>query len=232
MHHHTITPSQYPDYDSCTLCGSLLRRGGIDAEAVYGGDYWNREGHSTLREQIYNIQDYPNEVGETKAEAVLKHLGHGAAALEIACAPGVLLRSLRRRYVYVDGIEYDSRYREEIEAISGCAARDLYFGSFPSITSTLAPKSYDAIIGLDILEHLEDGKAAVREVRRLLRPGGVAVFMLPALFDDGRWNPAFLHPEHLAIYSQSYLREWFGEMFSHVAFDRWIVGHEVVIGRV
>jgi ubiquinone/menaquinone biosynthesis C-methylase UbiE len=44
----------------------------------------------------------------------------------------------------------------------------------------LADVSADVIVATDILEHLDDDLAALREFRRVLRPGGYAVITVPA----------------------------------------------------
>lgn len=232
MHAHTLTLApDYPDYDRCTQCGSLFRRDPVDHDALYGSGYWDREGHSTLEEQVYNVSQFKNEAGETKIDAVMKWLPQYSAlsvGIEIGCAPGILLREMTRRFGRCAGFEYDGSYEERIRAITGDGP-SLFFGSFPELGRFWPGDWIDGIVGMDILEHAEDGHAFMAEVHRLLKPGGVCVLMLPILMDDGVPLPERMYvDEHLAIYSQKYLREWFGEMFSSVEFDRWLPGHEVV----
>jgi SAM-dependent methyltransferase len=40
--------------------------------------------------------------------------------------------------------------------------------------------TFDVVTALDLLEHLDDDAAAMGEIRRVLRPGGIAVLTLPA----------------------------------------------------
>ncbi len=40
--------------------------------------------------------------------------------------------------------------------------------------------SVDLITALDVLEHIEDDRAALREIQRVLRPGGVLLATVPA----------------------------------------------------
>jgi SAM-dependent methyltransferase len=44
----------------------------------------------------------------------------------------------------------------------------------------LARESFDAVIASDVLEHIADDRSAVAEVARVLRPGGVFLFTVPA----------------------------------------------------
>ena len=67
------------------------------------------------------------------------------------------------------------------EAVGFCRVRghqDLVQGAATQLP--FADASFDAITALDILEHLDDDAAAVRELARILRPGGLLVFTAPA----------------------------------------------------
>lgn len=67
-----------------------------------------------------------------------------------------------------------------------------------------ATGAFDAVLALDVLEHLDDDVAAMREIRRILRPGGVAVISVPA--HPALWSPhdAVLH--HRRRYRREELR--------------------------
>jgi len=43
-----------------------------------------------------------------------------------------------------------------------------------------ADQSFDAVLALDVLEHLEDENWALKEIERVLKPGGIVIVMVPA----------------------------------------------------
>jgi SAM-dependent methyltransferase len=72
------------------------------------------------------------------------------------------------------------------------------------LNSGIADASFDAVVALNVLEHIEDHGAAVREIARILKPGGVFVCEVPAgpsLYDG---FDAFLL--HFRRYGRSELR--------------------------
>ena len=48
-----------------------------------------------------------------------------------------------------------------------------------SAMASVADAKYDAIIACDVLEHVPDDRAALRELHRILRAGGVAILTVP-----------------------------------------------------
>jgi SAM-dependent methyltransferase len=101
------------------------------------------------------------------------------------------------------------------------------------ITDIDAPSaSYDVILCSHVLEHVDDDRRAMRELRRILRPGGWAILLVP--IDDSRdetyEDPAIVTPEerlrayrdadHLRLYGRDFAMRLAGAGF-HVTVDRW-----------
>lgn len=68
-----------------------------------------------------------------------------------------------------------------------------------------ADRSFDAVLALDVLEHVDDDAAASRELARTVRPGGVAVVTVPAL--AWLWSPHDDVNHHRRRYTPGMLRE-------------------------
>jgi ubiquinone/menaquinone biosynthesis C-methylase UbiE len=94
--------------------------------------------------------------------------------LDVGCGTGALMKELRP-FGNVYGLDFSE------EAIHFCKQRgekNLFLGS---ITKIPFPDNYfDAVVALDVLEHVEDDTKALSEIRRVLKNGGTAVIFVPA----------------------------------------------------
>ena len=80
---------------------------------------------------------------------------------------------IRERAPGVTTSQYDAN-RKNGEVVDGVRYEDL-------TSLTFGTGEFDCVIALDILEHIPDYRAALREIARVLRPGGRAVTTFPWL---------------------------------------------------
>ena len=96
--------------------------------------------------------------------------------LEVGCGGGQYLRMLRqhRPDLAMHGIDLDP-------AAVGIAAQDRQCAVVCASAGQLPyqPEQFSAVVGLDILEHVDDPLLAVREVHRVMGKGGVGCFYVP-----------------------------------------------------
>lgn len=106
---------------------------------------------------------------------LLRELGVDRAGtiVEVGSGSGALLARLRdlTPAARVVGVEPDAELRERARV--RVPEADLVAGSADALP--LADASADAVVLRFVLQHLADPVAALREARRVLRPGGVAV---------------------------------------------------------
>jgi SAM-dependent methyltransferase len=110
--------------------------------------------------------------------------GPAPVILEVGCSSGFCLEELRRElpHAQVVGTDY---VRGPLEVLAR-RVRDLPLLQFDLVHCPLADNSVDVVVLLNVLEHIEDDAAALRQVQRILRPGGAVVIEVPAgphLFD-------------------------------------------------
>lgn len=227
-HQHIFTPSDKKDYEVCQECGSYHSIAQESPESIYGGDYWNPEnGRSTLEEQIGNLIE-TETCGISKVDKILQFVPECKTVLEIACAPGVLLNKLSELGYEAWGVEPNEGY---IGFITDQAKKaNVVLGYFPQCFKNSVSEIFDCIIGMDIFEHIDDYDTFIKSVRRLLTPGGTAIFMSPIILEDGLYRERDFKPdEHCWIFTKKFLDPYLKGLFSSVLWDRWQDGHELFI---
>lgn len=93
--------------------------------------------------------------------------------LDVGCGTGALLRELDV-YGKVQGLDFSTR------AVSFCKERGILNVEQGSATEiSYASNTYDLVLALDILEHIDDDKKALNEISRVLKPNGHAIIFVP-----------------------------------------------------
>lgn len=94
--------------------------------------------------------------------------------LDIGCGTGGNLETLSG-FGSAEGVDIS------IEALDFCRARGLNnVRQGAAETLPYETGSFDLVTGLDVVEHLDDDVAGLREMRRVLRPGGRTLLFVPA----------------------------------------------------
>jgi len=98
--------------------------------------------------------------------------------LEVGCSSGAMLRAIKKRFssAIVIGSDCISEYLE-------CLAFDLEgvpILQFDMVKCPFPDESIDAVIMLNVLEHIENDIEAVSQAYRILKPGGKLILEVPA----------------------------------------------------
>jgi 2-polyprenyl-3-methyl-5-hydroxy-6-metoxy-1,4-benzoquinol methylase len=106
----------------------------------------------------------------------------GDRVLEIGCGTGTFTRMLLDRASHVTAMDVNPGYTEivrtEVEAPPG-KTLEVRCENFMQTWETLG--SFDAIVMLNVLEHIGDDAFALETLRKLLKPEGRLVLLVPAL---------------------------------------------------
>ena len=98
-----------------------------------------------------------------------------ARILEIGCGTGHNLAMLGQ-FGEVDAVEIDDQSRAIASARLG---RPIFNAPLPALDG-VAEGDYDLIALLDVLEHIDDDRAALASIARRLKPGGRILVAVPA----------------------------------------------------
>ena len=120
-------------------------------------------------------------------------------ALEIGCGRGRYLEMLQQQGWNVEGIE------PAFEPGERCRDRGLHVQTGAFEDFELEKGTYDAVIAWMVIEHLHDPVSALREIRRLLRPGGLLVFSVPNL---ACWETWFFRGYHFILNEPTHLHHF------------------------
>lgn len=136
----------------------------------------------------------------------------GAMALDVGCREGIQTRWLEQRGYRVTAIDKEPQYRaaQRVDIEQGLPFPDAHF---------------DLLWCSEVIEHLHDVPAALREFRRVLKPGGRMVLTTPCsyfwLMRMASWiglSPARLqNPDHKQFFSLADIRQLFpqGEVYGY-----------------
>lgn len=230
-HKHNFRESTKKGYEVCIECGAYHSIQQLPPDEIYVNKaYWGENsGRSTLEQQISNMT-CTDECGISKVDRVMQFVPDGKVALEIACAPGIMLKKLIERGYEAFGIEPSLNY---IEFIANTAiGSKIIHGYFPKVFNQGEHDLFDCIIAMDVAEHVDDYQMFFMAINRLLRNGGTAIIVSPIIYEDGLIRTGeFRADEHAWIFTKKYLEPYLKSIFNEVKFSRWIVSHEIIILR-
>lgn len=134
--------------------------------------------------------------------------------LDVGCGTGSLVLKLARKGYQVVGVDISdscikiTKNRIKKEGLTKSVSVSI--GSATKIN--LPDSSVDGVIAGEVLEHLKDDVAAVREFSRVLKPGGVCIITVPA--DSSKWNME----DDIAGHVRRYTREVLEHLFNSQKF--------------
>jgi SAM-dependent methyltransferase len=98
--------------------------------------------------------------------------GKGGCVLDVSCKEGEILQALKSQGFTVQGTNF-TEDAEEIDGIPIDWGVDLLKGL------PYAAESFDIVLLVEVIEHLENHQVAIAEVARVLKPGGVLILTTP-----------------------------------------------------
>ncbi len=128
-----------------------------------------------------------------KYATVRNLLPRGASVLELGCADGYFSAALMSEGFKVVGLEAQSSFAETARA-RGVDVRNVDLNEVGALASL--GTEFDAVLAMDVLEHLVDPESAVRALATVLKPGGqliitgpnVAYWSMRWMLLTGRWS--------------------------------------------
>ena len=225
-----------PGYGRCPVCETLVsaEMPAVDIAHVvdedrdfYGREYWfsyqqKHLGHPTIVDRARS--DLPERCLYW-LQALLKYRRPPARVLELGSSHGGFVAMLRWAGFDATGLEISpwvvdfARETFGVPVLTG-----------PIEDQAIEPASLDVIALMDVLEHLRDPAATMRQCLRLLKPDGIFLIQTPCYPEGSTYEEMvarseqpleILQPgEHLYLFSQRSIRELFARLGApHTTFE-------------
>ncbi len=120
--------------------------------------------------------------------------------LETGCGSGIFMQRAAMRGWSVHGTEIGAH------ALAAAEARGVRMSDGPLDPENYPPEHFDIVCSIEVIEHLRDPRAELRNVMAVLRPGGLFYVTTPNFnciarrVSPGDWNVAS-YPEHLTYFT-------------------------------
>jgi 2-polyprenyl-3-methyl-5-hydroxy-6-metoxy-1,4-benzoquinol methylase len=224
---------------TCRECGLTYVTPRLRDEAllseVYDEGYWRSDaakdrGYTDYRadEPLY-LKTY-----RRRMSVVERHFDRPGRVLDVGCAAGFFLRVMRDAGWEVTGLEPSEAIRAQAQESLG---KESVHGALLGEVE-LAPGSFDLVTMWDVVEHIPDAVAALREVRRLLAPGGKLLIETQNVDSRAakvlgkRWQH-YKHHEHIYHFNPRTIARLVGDAGFEILENRpWLGGKYVSMGFI
>ena len=101
---------------------------------------------------------------------------NGKSVLDLGCAGGFMAEALDERGATVIGIDPASEAIAAARSHAAANGRDITYDVGVGEALPYSDDSFDAVVCVDVLEHVDDLPKVLAEVARVLKPGGMFLF--------------------------------------------------------
>ncbi len=162
----------------CARCGIIFLHPQPTAEELkelYSAEYFEGGDFRCGHEEGYSDPATLEKMSEPGVLIDIKKLTAGKRFLEVGCAGGAFLNTARKLGFQTHGVELSedaSRFAKQTFGL------DVFTGELAD--AKFPDRSFDVVFMGDVIEHLPNPIATLREVHRLLDKDGVLVMALPS----------------------------------------------------
>lgn len=227
--------------ESCSGCGLFVQNpqpSDAQLAAIYGSNYFiGSSENDSLGAQFDLVKRATASLQLDEIAAYLSKRGQAASGLsllEVGCGHGNMLLEARNKGYQVHGLEYSADAARVANGKLGADA--VRVGAITK--DTFPEQTFDVCILADVIEHVRDPAAFVRDIKRILKAGGVVFIATPSI---ASWSARLLgrhwmeyKPEHLFYFDPGTLTRLLRHAgFGHIEISsgRKVLTADYVIGH-
>lgn len=151
----------------------------FDKYAQRGAYHWASLSNNPWRHHCPTVARY---------QAVLKAMPNwrGVTVVDVGCGDGALAGCLVKAGAILTGVEPEPAGRQLAQ--QAFAKRGLA-GTFVAQLATLPDNAFDVAVCSDVIEHVDQPEELLWEIRRVIKPGGMAVVTTPVRLTETPLDP-------------------------------------------
>jgi 2-polyprenyl-3-methyl-5-hydroxy-6-metoxy-1,4-benzoquinol methylase len=176
----------------CRQCGLVYTSPRQDALAL-------ADGYAEVADVDYASEDSSRSINSYFCLNTLSRFVPAGRLLDVGCAAGYFLNAARLRYE-VQGVELS---RAAVAYARERLALNVFHGTLEA--AALSDDSFDVVTLIDVIEHLDNPRQTLRDIWRILKPGGLLYIVTPdvssnvaRLLGSKWWG---LRPAHVYYFS-------------------------------
>lgn len=153
-----------------------------------------------------------------RKKQIIKYIGHGTILCDIGCGfEGKLLQDLRSSITYGYGFD------KQVKMINDGKIK-LDAADFERDSLNLPDASVDAVTMLAVIEHLEGPNNILKEIFRILKPGGKFILTTPSpagkpVLEFLAFKLKIINQEDIVDHKRYYSKEELGGVLAGAGFD-------------
>lgn len=197
----------------CRAChhGFLVPDQALDAKTYYAENYrqeysHNAEAAATNAREIFEVyRHYQRD----RVEAVSPYLAEATTLMEVGASSGQFLANIKDRVARADAIELDRACCAFMQEELGIRADSEFLRE-----SVFADETYDVVCSFQVMEHVADPVAFLRELHQSAKKGGTIFVEVPNLHDPllsvwkvNSYQKFFYHAAHLHYFTEDSLMQ-------------------------
>lgn len=190
-------------FSKCNQCSMVYLNPRLTVQATY--DFYNSPWNAIYNEQKFDIvsqhTELDDEINRTNLDLILgARQGARGELLEIGFASGVFLRAAKAAGFNVHGLELNEPNYQKVRAELGSTIHnvDLFRANLPA-------DHFDVIYMRDVFEHVPEPKRMLRELQRIMKPGGLVYIEVPNI--EGLIYKV-VKERHVCIFGFEHLNYW------------------------
>ncbi|MEK7208980.1 MAG: class I SAM-dependent methyltransferase [Patescibacteria group bacterium] len=156
-------------------------------------DYFNERPNAYAA--TYQAPTSEGHAFRSRKKSLLRLLGAGTGrVLDVGCGPGVMTKEIAARGWEYYGVDLSPQMVAVVRAkFANRAGINFAVGAVEKLD--FPDHYFDAIVAMGLVEYLADEDAAIRELRRVLKPRGVLIVSIPNWWSPARmWDRWLLTP--------------------------------------